>query len=118
MPSRDPAGRVDDILESILRIESYVAKAGGLEALLAANDELYDGVERRLMIVSEAAVKLGALAEQLEPDVAWRDIRGLGNALRHAYSDINHEVITAILDFHLGPLAAACLRMKTALTSA
>ncbi len=115
MPSRDPAGRVDDILDSISRIESYIAKAGGIEALLAANDELYDGVERRLMIVWEAAVKLGALAEHLEPEMAWRDIRGLDNALRHAYSDLNHDVIRAILAFHLGPLASACLLIKAKL---
>ena len=99
-----------------MRIGDYVAKAGGVEALLMSDNELYDGVERRLMIISEAAVKLGGVAESLEPTIAWRDIRGLGNALRHAYDSVNHDVIRAVLAAHLPPLDAACGRMLTTLS--
>jgi hypothetical protein len=67
VPSDDPSGRVDDILRSIARIEIYVAKAGGIDGLLAVQNELYDAVERRLMILSEAAVKLGLLAGSWSP---------------------------------------------------
>jgi uncharacterized protein with HEPN domain len=116
LPSRDPIARIDDTLDSIARIEAYVLKAGGTVALLAAEDELHDAVERRLVIISEAAVKLGALAERMEPDTPWRDVRGLGNALRHNYDGVNDAVIQAILEVRLGPLADACRRMKAAIT--
>jgi uncharacterized protein with HEPN domain len=115
LPSLDPGGRLDDILRSIERIEAYVAKAGGVERLLATEDELHDGVERRLLIISEAAVKLGEFAEQREPDIPWRDIRGIGNALRHNYDGVNDQIIRAILIARLGPLADACRRMKAVL---
>jgi len=95
----------------------YVAKAGGVDALLRREDELHDGVERRLMIISEAAVKLGDVAERLEPTVPWRDIRGIGNALRHNYDGVNDEVIRAILTARLGVLAEACRRIKANLAS-
>jgi uncharacterized protein with HEPN domain len=42
-------------------------------------------VERKLQIISEAAVRLAEEAERRCPDVPWRDIRGIGNHLRHAY---------------------------------
>ena len=115
VPSDDPAGRVDDILAAVVRIETYVAKGGGIDALLADQNELYDAVERRLMILSEAAVKLGTLAETMEPSVPWRDIRGLGNALRHSYDKVNPDIVRAIIESHLPRLAAACGRMKSAM---
>jgi uncharacterized protein with HEPN domain len=42
-------------------------------------------VERKLQIVSEAAIRLGSEAENRIPGVAWRNIRGIGNWLRHQY---------------------------------
>jgi len=42
-------------------------------------------VERKLQVISEAAIRLGMEAERLCPDQPWRDIRGIGNQLRHAY---------------------------------
>jgi uncharacterized protein with HEPN domain len=118
VPSDDPAGRVDDVLRAIARIEAYVEKAEGIDALLADQNELYDAVERRLMILSEAAVKLGPLAEAMEPGIPWRDIRGLGNALRHSYDTVNPEIVRVIINTHLPPLAAACERMKSVLAQA
>jgi uncharacterized protein with HEPN domain len=115
VPSDDPSGRVDDIFRAIARIEVYVEKAGGIDGLLAEQNELYDAVERRPMILSEAAVKLGPLAEAMEPGIPWRDIRGLGNALRHSYDKVNLEIVRVIIDTHLPPLAAACERMKSVL---
>jgi uncharacterized protein with HEPN domain len=50
-------------------------------------------VERKLQIISEAAVRLGDEAERCCPDVPWRDIRGIGNQLRHAYERIDLNTI-------------------------
>jgi hypothetical protein len=36
-------------------------------------------VERKLLLVSEAAMRLGAEAERLCPGLPWHNIRGIGN---------------------------------------
>ncbi len=39
-------------------------------------------VERKLLLISEAAMRLGEDAERLCPGLPWRNIRGIGNWLR------------------------------------
>jgi uncharacterized protein with HEPN domain len=84
----------------------YVAGMG-LEAF-AADGKTRDAVERCLERISGAAVKLGDLAPELLPDQPWRDIRGLGNRLRHEYHAIRSEVIWSIVQRDLPPLRRAC----------
>lgn len=83
MPSRDPRQRFVDIIDNI---DAIRRSTNGLsrEQFLADADK-YDATERRLARISEAAVKLGLLAEELLPDQPWSEIRGLGNWLRHDY---------------------------------
>lgn len=104
MPSNDPAQRLHDILKSILAINKFVA---GLTKEQFADDEKLSAVEYKLLIVSEAARKLGDEAEKLCPGMPWRNIRGLGNWLRHQYGDINADQIWAIVQEDLPPLKAA-----------
>ena len=47
-----------DILAAIARIEAYIADVVGFEALMRDRYLHRDGVERQLLIVSEAARKL------------------------------------------------------------
>ena len=57
--------------------------------------------------ISEAAIKLGALAEMHEPDIPWSAIRGFGNYLRHTYDEMDlNAVERAVTD--LDRLDAAC----------
>jgi uncharacterized protein with HEPN domain len=56
-------------------------------------------VERKLQVISEAATRLGEEAERLCPGLPWRDIRGIGNHLRHAYERIDLTAIwTTVID--------------------
>jgi uncharacterized protein with HEPN domain len=102
-------------LNSIAFIEDYVRRAGGIDALLKAENEFHDAVERRLSIISEAAAKLGTIAEQFEPDIPWNSIRGIGNVLRHAYDDVSDDIVRAVIAIRLPQLKEACLRMRRAL---
>ncbi|WP_437350607.1 HepT-like ribonuclease domain-containing protein [Neorhizobium petrolearium] len=63
-----------------------------------------DASERCLARISEAAVKLGSVAEELFPRHGWRDIRNFGNILRHEYEDVLDDVTWAIITRHLPPL--------------
>ena len=67
-------------------------------------------VERKLQVISEAAVRLGERAEALCPGLPWRDIRGIGNWLRHQYDRVDIETIWNTLATDLPPLKAAVHR--------
>lgn len=92
MPSKhDPVGCLADIIENIERIEGYVS--GMDQDTFAANTMLRDAVERCLERVCEAAHRLGDRGPELMPSQPWRDIRGMGNWLRHAYDRISPDVL-------------------------
>ncbi|MBI4904314.1 MAG: DUF86 domain-containing protein [Acidobacteria bacterium] len=74
-------------------------------------------VERKLLIISEAAIRLGAHAETRCPGMPWRDIRGMGNWLRHQYERIELPVIWKTVQSDLPPLKAAVLRALDPLAS-
>lgn len=86
LPSERPAQRIEDLIENAAAIEGYIA---GLEfAEFERDKKTRDAVERCLQRISEAASKLGDLAELLMPEQPWRNIRDLGNRLRHEYDRI------------------------------
>jgi len=91
MPFEDTSSHLEDILESIEAIQRFVS---GMELETFRWDEkTRAAVERKLQVVSEAAIRLGDDAASLCPDLVWRDIRGIGNWLRHQYDRIDVETI-------------------------
>ncbi len=90
-------------------IDAILASADGIpkDQFLSDADK-YDAAERRLARISEAAVKLGETAEDLAPGQPWKDIRGLGNWLRHDYSNVLQEMIWQIIREHLPALRREC----------
>jgi len=70
-------------------------------------------VERKLLVISEAAVRLGEHAAALCPDQPWHKIRATGNWLRHAYERVNLEIVWGTIKNDLPPLKAAVLRALT-----
>lgn len=75
-----------------------------------SNPMVVAAVERKLQIISEAATRLGGEAEKRIADQPWRDIRGIGNHLRHAYERIDLDAIRAAVTEDLPPHKAAVLR--------
>ena len=91
MPFEEGRLPLTDILESILSIERFV---DGMDLDgFSADERTQAAVERKLLIVSEAAIRLKDAAESLCPGVPWRDIRGIGNWLRHQYDRVDLETI-------------------------
>ena len=74
------------------------------------NPMVVAAVERKIQIISEAAIRLGDEAEGQCPDQPWRDIRGIGNQLRHAYERIDLNTIWNALTDDLPPLKASITR--------
>jgi len=75
----------------------------------AESEQTVLAVKYSLLIISEAAIKLGDVAADLCPGLPWRDIRGLGNRLRHDYESIDIVRIWLLLARDLPPLKIACL---------
>ena len=50
-------------------------------------------VERKLLVISEAAVRLGEQGPILCPGVPWHKIRGTGNWLRHQYERVDIQTV-------------------------
>lgn len=105
MPSKDPIQRFEDILENIARIEKFTA---GMDLTTFVEDlKTSDAAERCLERISEAAKKLGGVAEELCPGVPWLEVRALGNLLRHEYDRIDIARVWLLIEDDLAPLKAA-----------
>lgn len=105
MPFEDARAHLTHILESIQSIERFV---NGMDLDSYAEDERTQAaVERKLLVLSEAAIRLKEKAEELCPSVPWRDIRGIGNWLRHQYDRVEIEVIWNTIQDDLPPLKKA-----------
>ena len=73
LPSDKPLRRLEDILENIARIEQFTA---GMDFDgFTANDQAVYASLHALLIISEAARKLGAAAEALVPGQPWAAAR-------------------------------------------
>jgi uncharacterized protein with HEPN domain len=108
LPSKRPADRLNDIVGNIDAIAAYTT--GMTQEQFAADAKTRDATQHCLLRISEAAIKLDKLAEQLAPDQPWGDIRGLGNRLRHEYDRIEAGIIWKIVTVDLPPLRRACER--------
>jgi len=111
LPFREPDLAFRDILDAIEWIEQFTS---GLDLDGFRHDpKTVAAVERKLLIISEAAIRLGGVAEERCPGMPWRNIRGLGNWLRHQYDRIDLETVWKTLMDDLSPLKSAVLRVLT-----
>ena len=105
----------EDILDNVARIERFTA---GMDfSAFSSNEQTTFAVLHALLILSEAARRLGADAEALVPDQPWRGIRSLGNVLRHEYGGVDFNAIWRIVVDDLPPLKVSVERALANLRS-
>lgn len=109
LPSKDIAAYLRDILKSIDLIQLFVGQTTFDD--FRDDEKTTAAVERKLLIISEAAIRLGMVAEELCPEIPWRDIRGLGNWIRHQYGDVDSGRVWEMVVQDLPPLAAAVTKV-------
>lgn len=107
MPTDREALRLQDILDNIDRIDGYVA---GMDfAAFAADQRTIDAVERCLLRVSEAVIKIGAeRMAAISPTLPVGAVRGLGNMLRHDYDRLDLGTIWLTVRESLPELRRDC----------
>jgi uncharacterized protein with HEPN domain len=103
------ADRLRHMIEAIDRLTMLWSGKGFRDYL--ADPILAAASERFLEKVCEAATYIPAERKARHAHIPWEQIRGLGNRLRHAYDDIDPQIIWAIIEQDLMPLRAACEAM-------
>jgi uncharacterized protein with HEPN domain len=105
LPFDDPFECFTDILENIGHIEVFLQGMGPVE--LHNDQRTVFACQYALLVISEAAKRLGPQAPILCPGIPWRDIRGIGNRLRHAYDNLDSMLIWKVYQDDLPPLKVA-----------
>jgi uncharacterized protein with HEPN domain len=104
--------RLQDILDQIALIETFTSGLS-FEQFSANTQTVYASLHA-LLILSEAATKLGPEAPLLVPGQPWQAIRGIGNVLRHEYDGVDPNTVWRIIDS--GDLASLKKAVRTAIS--
>ena len=108
MPFSEPVLSLTDIRDAISSIEQFTE---GMDFEKFREDpKTIAAVERKLQVISEAAIRIGERAEALCPGLPWQNIRGIGNWLRHQYDRVDVETIWNTVERDLPPLKAGVLQ--------
>jgi uncharacterized protein with HEPN domain len=83
---RDSLHRLDDILDSIGKIQSYIH--GKTEADFLNDYSLQDAVTRRLEIIGEAAKHVDDSIREQSDEIPWKSIAGLRDIAIHDYAEL------------------------------
>ena len=105
MPFSEPSLSLADIRDAVAAIEQFT-KDMNFDAF-REDPKTIAAVERKLQVISEAAVRLGERAEELCPGLPWRNFRGIGNWLRHQYDRVDIETLWNTVTGDLPPLKVA-----------
>jgi uncharacterized protein with HEPN domain len=89
MRDKNPKIFLEDILESIQRIEKYT-EGKTLEEFLDAYEK-QDAIIKRLEIIGEAVKNISADVKKKYPEIPWKDMAGMRDILVHEYFGVNME---------------------------
>jgi uncharacterized protein with HEPN domain len=106
--SKDPQTLLRDILGAIEMIEEFTARMD-FEGFRSSHIAVA-AVERKLLLIAEAGVRLRQDAPALCPDQPWRNIRGMGNWLRHEYDRVDLSLVWRTVVDDLPALKASALK--------
>ena len=102
MQPRDWTFRIQDILDSITKIQRYISGAD-FEAF-ENNEEVMDAVIHNLTVIGEAANHIPSEITGLHPEIPWRQMVDLRNFSVHAYWSLRPPVIWDTIRNDLPPL--------------
>jgi uncharacterized protein with HEPN domain len=102
MPPRDWTFRIQDILDSIGKIQRYVT---GVDFETFENDEeIMDAVVHNLTVIGEAANHIPSDITDSHLEIPWRQMIDLRNFSVHAYWNLRPSVIWDTIQNDLPPL--------------
>jgi uncharacterized protein with HEPN domain len=102
--------RLNDILRNIDFVASAIA--GKTAKDVEDNMMLRLAVERAIEIISEAVRHIPDDELLAFPEVPWRNIRAIGNKLRHEYDRLDADIIWDVASKHLLDLRPVIAAIK------
>ena len=106
---KDPHLYLEDIVESICFIESYIADVN--EERFMSSHLIQDGVTKRLEIIGEAAKHIQAEIKDGHPEIPWRELAGLRDILTHQYFRIDLKRVWRFARNDLPAFKASMMRL-------
>ena len=82
---------LEDIKDSIRKIEKYTRNVNFDE--FSKDEKLIDAVIRNLSVIGEAVINIPKEIKTKNPDVAWKEIKGMRNKVIHEYFGIDEEIL-------------------------
>ena len=102
MPYREWKLRIEDILESVSKINHYI---GGMNFEKFCPDEkTVDATVRNLTVIGEAARHIPNEVQQRYPRVPWAEMRGMRNIVVHEYFGISLAILWHTITQDLPPV--------------
>ncbi len=95
MKNRDAKLFIEDILDCILKIESYT-EGVDFDTFLSS-EIIKDAVERNIEIIGEAAKYIPENIKQKYPELPVSDMIGMRNIIIHNYLGVNDESLWATI---------------------
>jgi len=102
MPPRDWRLRLEDILDAIAKIQTYIEGMSFEE--FTADTKTLDAIIRNLTIIGEAARHVPAEIQERYRDVPWREMQGMRNIVVHEYHGVSPFIIWRTATYNLLPL--------------
>ena len=112
-PKREYLDYMQDMLDNMARVQRFVA---GITKDQMMSDEKTDfAVRYALQVIGEAANRIPRDIQQMYPQIPWRKIIDLRNAMAHGYDFMSYEKVWDAITISIPrdqPLVAAMLKVE------
>ena len=102
MPRRDWRLFINDIVESILRIERYCQEM--TYESFATDERTVDAVVRNITVIGEATRNIPAEVVARHSEIPWNEMRNMRNVVMHGYFGVSTRIVWETVANDLPPL--------------